>query len=154
MTTAPDPTTMCGCCGEQHPESAVHHLGFQPGAAICSGCAAWVAGQQNRACPVLPTEDLSASVRFWESAGFDVEIYGEDFAVAEGHGIELHLTGLGRSTRTGGGCYLHLRDVDAIRAAWSHAGLPVSDVTVQPWDMREFDVTDPGGNQIRVGQNV
>ncbi len=155
MVTSPsDPDTTCGCCGEDRPESEVHRLSFQPGAAICGGCASWVAGQQNRACPVLATEDLAASVRFWESAGFDIEIYGDDFAVAEGHGVELHLAGPGRPTRTGGGCYLHLREVDAIRAAWSVAGLPVSDVIDQPWDMREFDVTDPGGNHIRVGQNV
>ena len=33
-------------------------------------------------------------------------------------------------------------------------GLPVSDVEDKEWGMRKFTVADPGGNTIRVGQNI
>lgn len=155
MSIARDATTVsCGCCGNTYPEAEVHRLGFQPEAAICHGCARWVAGSTNRAIPVLATPDVPGSVRFWEAAGFDVELYSEDFAIAAGHGVELHLVGPSREAQPGGGCYLHLRDVDDLQAIWVTAGVPVSDVVDKPWGMREFHVTDPGDNHVRVGQNV
>jgi len=30
----------------------------------------------------------------------------------------------------------------------------VTDVRDQPWEMREFNIVDPGGNVVRIGQNV
>lgn len=103
---------------------------------------------------MLATADLPASVQFWEAAGFDVEHYGDDFAIAEGFGVELHLDARTDAARPAGGCYLHLRAVDDLRAAWVAAGLSPSEAVDQPWDMREFHLTDPGGNHIRVGDNL
>ena len=54
--------------------------------------------------------------------------------------------------RNASGCYVHARNVDELHAAWSAAGLPVSDLADQPWGMREFSVKDPSGNLVRVGR--
>jgi uncharacterized glyoxalase superfamily protein PhnB len=56
--------------------------------------------------------------------------------------------------RDRGGAYIHARDVDVVHAAWTEAGLPVSEVRDEPWGMREFNVVDPGGNRVRIGRNV
>ena len=34
------------------------------------------------------------------------------------------------------------------------AGLPVSDVRDEPWGMREFTLTDPFQNNIRIGRST
>ena len=52
--------------------------------------------------------------------------------------------------------YVHVDDVDAWHRAMTTNAPDVSvvDVVDQPWGMREFSVTDPDGNVVRIGQNV
>ncbi|MGH9164938.1 MAG: hypothetical protein ACRDZW_05420, partial [Acidimicrobiales bacterium] len=83
----------CYCCGRAVPVETLARMLCHPDVAICAGCADWLASWSRtlvRAVPVLATEDLAASEIFWEAAGFDVERYGADFAVAERDGVELH----------------------------------------------------------------
>ncbi|MEA2704569.1 MAG: hypothetical protein QOD63_2514, partial [Actinomycetota bacterium] len=56
--------------------------------------------------------------------------------------------------RDRGEAYLHVRGVDTLHQEWRAAGLPVSDVRDEPWEMREFNLVDPGGNRLRVGENL
>lgn len=46
------------------------------------------------------------------------------------------------------------RDVDAWHSELSSAGLPVTTLSDQPWGMREFRLTDPSGNHVRIGRSV
>ena len=103
--------------------------------------------------PVAATDDVPASTAFWRVAGFDIEEFSDEFVIATQFGVELHITSTARGDRPGG-FYLHIQDVDTVHDAWKRAGLPVSDVVDQPWDMREFSFTDPSGNRVRVGQNI
>lgn len=125
-----------------------------PETAICVTCVRRLAGQSSRAIPVLATQDVLASVAFWRTAGFEVELLGDEFAIAQGHGVELHIALAAQREGAGGGCYLQLKAVDAIHDRWRTAGLPVSEVRDEPWGMREFGIVDPGGNCVRVGHNV
>jgi uncharacterized glyoxalase superfamily protein PhnB len=34
------------------------------------------------------------------------------------------------------------------------AGLPATGIEDQPWGMREFVLTDPSGNRVRIGRGV
>ena len=147
----------CYCCGRGTPVDELARMVCHPEVAICGGCADWLARWSRtlvRAVPVLPTSDLAASAAFWETAGFDVEQFGADFAVAERDGVELHLVELEPEGRDRGQAYVHTRDVDGVHAAWSGAGLPITELRDEPWGMREFSVVDPGGNRIRVGKSV
>jgi hypothetical protein len=81
-------------------------------------------------------------------------MHSDDFAIAQNFGIELHIVLATAEVRAGGGCYLQLEGVDEVNDAWRGAGLSVSDVRDEPWDMREFNVVDPGGNRVRIGQNI
>jgi hypothetical protein len=128
-----------------------------PEVAICAACADWLATWSRslvRAVPVLRTEDLAASVAFWEAAGFDVQRLGDDFALAERDGVELHLVQLQPAGRDRGEAYLHTQDVDGLHSSWSAAGLAVSELRNEPWNMREFNLVDPGGNRLRIGQSL
>ena len=55
-------------------------------------------------------------------------------------------------SRNGAGCYLIVKDVDDWHARMAAAGLPVTPVADQPWSMREFTLTDPSGNHVRIGR--
>ena len=50
--------------------------------------------------------------------------------------------------------YLHVGDVDAWRTAMVDAcpDAAISAADDMPWGMREYSVTDPFGNAIRIGQ--
>ena len=52
------------------------------------------------------------------------------------------------------GCYLIANDADAWQARMQAAGLPVTPIADQPWGMREFTLTDPFGNRVRIGRSV
>lgn len=148
----------CYCCGRTVAVEDLARMLCHPEVAICGGCADWLATSNRmlvRAVPVLTTEDdVAASATFWEAAGFDVERFTADFAVADRDGVELHLAELQPEGRDRGEAYLHARDVDGLHAAWDSAGLPVSEVRDEPWGMREFNLVDPGGNRVRVGRSV
>ncbi len=103
-----------------------------------------------RATPELAYPDLEAARGFWRSLGFTITDHDTGFAFATRDGVELHLFA---SERGGGsGVYLHVPDVDDEHRRWAAAGAEPTPVADQPWGMREFSVTDPGGNRIRVGR--
>ncbi|TDC39821.1 glyoxalase superfamily protein [Micromonospora sp. KC213] len=60
-------------------------------------------------------------------------------------GIELHVSEHTGDARPGTLLYLYVADVDA--AARACGGVPVGE---RDWG-REFEVTDPDGNRVRVG---
>jgi catechol 2,3-dioxygenase-like lactoylglutathione lyase family enzyme len=156
-TIESDSQTDCFCCGNAFVEEELVRLQCHSEVAVCLGCVDWLAAQRQglaRAVPVLATGNVDASRKFWRAAGFDVEAYSDDFAIAARDGVEFHLVEPHPSGRDRGEAYLHVRDVDGVHAAWSAAGLPVTEVRDEPWGMREFNVVDPGGNRIRVGQNA
>lgn len=107
-----------------------------------------------RAIPVLATTDMEASLTFWAAAGFDVAPYDDSFAIATGHGTEIHLAATTEPVPDVCGVYLQFADISAIHTEWLEAGLDVSDPDDEEWGMREFTVIDPSGNTIRVGQNI
>jgi hypothetical protein len=124
---------------------------------ICSSCIDWLAACRRdivRVMPVLPTPEIELSKEFWAKAGFSVESYDDGFAFAVRDGVELHLVKAHADARDRGAGYLHVREVDTSHARWQEAGLPVSEVRSESWGMREFNITDPGGNRLRVGQSL
>jgi uncharacterized glyoxalase superfamily protein PhnB len=52
------------------------------------------------------------------------------------------------------GCFLIVPDSDDWHARLAAAGLPVSAIEDMPWGMREFTLTDPSGNRVRIGTTI
>jgi catechol 2,3-dioxygenase-like lactoylglutathione lyase family enzyme len=114
--------------------------------------------------PTLPVVDMEASVAFYERAGFGVRIYSDDsgtggdgFAFVDFDGQNVFdLDGapdmdpnLNRA-----GCYVIAPDPDPWHTRLQAAGVPVTAIADQPWGMREFEMTDPSGNHLRIGRPV
>ena len=100
--------------------------------------------------PILNVADARASIQWYAQLGFDVEsehAFGPDWPLyvrLRRGPAQLHLS----EHRLDGGpvthVYLYVEDVDAIHPA----GAAAEDC---PWGMREARLTDPDGNQVRVG---
>jgi uncharacterized glyoxalase superfamily protein PhnB len=112
--------------------------------------------------PTLPVVDMSDAVGFYERAGFEVRRYIDeagnpgDFAFVthdDQSVFDLDVIDIDPA-RNGAGCYLIVLDADQWHTRMTTAGLPVTPVADQPWGMREFTLTDPFGNNIRIGQTT
>ncbi len=104
--------------------------------------------------PTLPVADMDDAVRFCEAAGLDVRRYDDGFAFAHLNGqsaFDLDLVADMDPHTNHAGCYIITNDVDDWHARLVAAGLKVTDVRDTPWGMHEFTLTDPSGNQIRIG---
>lgn len=106
--------------------------------------------------PILPVIEMDDAISFYRQLGFDTEPYDDGYSIVRNSGDEvLHLRvieDLDPATNAAS-VYFHVQDVDAVHREWTGKGLATGEVVGQPWGMREFTVTDPAGNLIRVGQN-
>lgn len=108
------------------------------------------------AVPILPVRDMAEAVEFWSRLPhLEVEEYGGGgYAFVRHLDAEVihldHRPELNRLDNMAG-CYLHVPGIDALRATLASAGMQVSEVRDEPWGMREFTLTDPDGNTIRLG---
>ena len=105
---------------------------------------------------IFPVADLEETSSFYRSLGFDVESYDEGYAWVLNAGEEVfHLTlveGLDKGSNHSA-AYMNVADADRLHEAWS--SVPgVSDLADREWGMREFSITDPSGNLLRVGHSL
>ena len=152
-------------------------LGNTPGVFICDQCALWAARRSTRVpvipldpravlrwlrsrvgtrraeartIPILPSTDLDRTSEFYQTFGLEEIARYERYLLMGMAGIELHFSSRAESTVAGEAVVL----VPDAGRLWKQlksrdvAGLsPVED---QPYGLREFVVTDPDGNRIRV----
>ena len=104
--------------------------------------------------PILPVVAMEPAIAFYRRLGFEVTSWDKDYAWVGWDGHELlHLRqvpGLDGSANASS-CYLHVDDADRWHATWSLSGVEIGPPEDEAWGMREFAVTDPSGNLIRVG---
>ena len=106
--------------------------------------------------PILPAIEMGESVAFYRQLGFDVEPYDDRYTIVGQSGEEVvHLRVVDDldQAQNAASVYFHVQDVDAVHREWTAVGIGTGEVIDEPWGMREFTVTDPAGNLIRVGQN-
>lgn len=130
---------------------------------LCGDCVGWLAAQVGvTSTPTLPVVDMAEAAVFYERAGFSVRLYadedgdgGEGVAFVEYDGqsvFDLDAAPGMDPTANRAGCYLIAPDADEWHARMSEDGLPVSNIDDRPWGMREFTLTDPSGNHVRIGR--
>ncbi len=107
---------------------------------------------------IVPSNDLSAAVHFWQRLGFS-RTGGEDqYIIMNGWGCEVHLTQAGDgpwsvpASHNPFGVFIRTPDVDAIAAR-------VDDLIIRPggilrhreWGLYECGIGGPDGLLVRVG---
>lgn len=174
----------CGCCGRQLPRKEVVELGSTPGVFICVGCALWAArragpvaalrqlrftslgalarrltgsratpGSARAAIPILPSTDLDRTAAFYTAAGFsETERHG-GFLLLHNSGVELHFTQ--EASLAPGQCFVHVADAVKLWKQLRDRGTAgVGPIAEQDHGLREFVLTDPDGNRVRVGSPI
>jgi hypothetical protein len=120
----------------------------------------------DRAVPVLPSGDLTETLRFYRGLGFDNRGAPPEewnYLILGRGAIELHFVADADvdPLATAGMCYLYVADPDLLFAEWSDIVVPdprTGSRMIEPVDtdygMREFAVVDPHGNLLRVGAPI
>ena len=106
-----------------------------------------------RATAILPARNIDTSAAFYAELGFVVDMFATDYALVLYEGRELlHLS----ASASPGVCtvYLNVHDADEWHLLCERAGHSPSAIEDRPWGMREFGVTDPSGNTLRIGTNL
>ncbi|MGV9264574.1 bleomycin resistance protein [Kitasatospora sp. NPDC003701] len=121
--------------------------------------------------PILPCRTLQPVLDFYTALGFDVTFHQKapnPYAVVERGGIRLHFFGMKQydPAASYSTCIVGTDDVDALHAAFRAglkaaygrvptSGLPrIGAVKDTSHGVRQFLLTDPGGNCLRVGQPI
>lgn len=150
----------CACCGQPRAEADIVRLRRDDSTAVCGECVHWMSARVHARptlTPILPVRDMAEAQDFWRRIGVDIEPYGAGYAFVLLGGAEIAHLALHADldpTRNATACFVHVDDTHAWHARWREAGLPVTPVETQPWDMTEFQLRDPSGNLLRVGRNA
>ncbi|QIY58705.1 VOC family protein [Streptomyces sp. RPA4-5] len=121
--------------------------------------------------PMLPCRTLQPVLDFYTVLGFEVTFQQKSpnpYAVVERGGIQLHFFGMKRydPAQSYSTCYIRTDDVDGLhedfrtglKAAYGRIparGLPrIGPLKDTSHGVRQFLVTDPGGNCLRIGQQT
>jgi len=168
----------CGCCGRHLPAGRVAELGVTPGVFICAGCALWAArragvvsvlrkipfrsllprlrrrrtGHMIRsAIPVLPSTDLGRTAAFYAPVGFaESERHDGYLLLHSGSGVDLHFAH--HDTATPAECFVAVADAAKLHQHLRHLGVAgVGPIAEHDHGLREFVLTDPDGNRVRIG---
>ena len=147
----------CTCCGREQPVEVA--LRYRPDIRVCADCIDWLRQQSGAVdvTPILPVTDMDRAQSFYEAAGFEVGRYDGGYAFVSWADRSVFDLGLVEGSDAGtsnAACYLIVPDPDGWHGRLLAVGLPVGPVEDQPWGMREFTVTDPDGNRLRIGRGV
>jgi catechol 2,3-dioxygenase-like lactoylglutathione lyase family enzyme len=121
--------------------------------------------------PILPCRSLAENLDFYRALGFAVTFHQQrpnPYAVVERGHIELHFFSMKTydPTQSYSSCSIVTTDVDALYDAFRSGlraalgklptrGLPrIGPLKDMSYGVRQFLLTDPGGNTLRIGQPI
>ncbi len=108
------------------------------------------------AAPIFAVPDVRAAAEFYrDNLGFTIEFLWEDppsyGVLRRGEGVSIHL--VSQPSPRPSFLYVFVHDVDLIYAEWAAKEVeiihPIGD---RDYGMRDFDVQDPWGNRLTIGQ--
>ncbi len=107
---------------------------------------------------IVPNNDLSAAIPFWERLGFARTGGEATYIIMTGWGCEVHLIQAGEGpwaiseTHNPFGVFTRTPDVDAIAARVDDLIIrPGGVLSHRPWGLYEVDVAGPDGLLVRIG---
>ena len=158
--TEETPTMQCSCCGQERERLVA--LQCHDDVKVCPVCIGWLRSKSGvlDVTPILPVRDMAEAIAFYQAAGFTTREYesggGYTFVHYDDDSVfDLDLAEPPLdSAANAAGCYVIVPDVDDWHARLTAAGLPVTALADQPWGMREFTLSDPSGNHLRIGRSL
>ena len=122
-------------------------------------------GVDEFAVPIMPANDLEATLSFYERLGFKNAGSAPtewNYLIIRRGSVQLHFYGDPQvdPLTTSSSCYVYTEDADALYGEWDAIGVATDPKTGSrlqgppvgtDYGMREFALVDPSGNLIRVG---
>jgi catechol 2,3-dioxygenase-like lactoylglutathione lyase family enzyme len=109
-----------------------------------------------KGCPTLAALDMKATLAWYrDKLGFTVALDYDDYGIVSRDDVEIHFWLCeDRKIAEATSAYIRVADINAAHHAMKHAreGGRLSDPTDRPYGLVEFEVFDPNGNLLRVGQ--
>lgn len=111
--------------------------------------------------PIFPVTDMKTAIGYYTERllfriGFEwSDSDGEPvrYAILKNGDTEIHLTQSEKPQKTA--AYIFVNGVNEYYAAAKDAGAFITeDIQNQPWEMREFEVSDPDGNILVLGEHL
>ena len=123
------------------------------------------AGVVEFAVPIMPANDLDATLSFYERLGFENAGSAPsewNYLIVRRGSVQMHFYGDPQvdPLTTASRCYVFTEDADALYDEWNAIGIATDPKTGSrlqgppvdtDYGMREFALVDPSGNLIRVG---
>jgi catechol 2,3-dioxygenase-like lactoylglutathione lyase family enzyme len=114
---------------------------------------------EGQVIPTLPARDMDETLAYYESLGFEMvgRYPGEQaYAIVRRDDAELHFYEFPVDPlKNLAGCYLRITDVDALHTEWLEAGIEIlQTLTHTDHGMREFAISDPNGNLLKIGSPI
>jgi catechol 2,3-dioxygenase-like lactoylglutathione lyase family enzyme len=104
--------------------------------------------------PVLASLDFEETLAFYGKLGFALRVRTPELLILNRDEVAIHFwLCTERHVAENTQAYLYAADADALYedfAVHVHKGLRAPET--RPWGIREFSLTDPHGNVLRVGQ--
>jgi catechol 2,3-dioxygenase-like lactoylglutathione lyase family enzyme len=114
-----------------------------------------------RIVPVLPVKDLVRSMDFYRRLGFSAHSWqgGDNYGFLTRDGLEIHLTQSEVIIQNQNPCgvYVYLADnsAAALETEFLAAGISLAErLAPREWNMNEFALRDPDGNQLVFGEGL
>ena len=106
----------------------------------------------DRSIPILATQDIAASLAFFNRLGFETHAFGDNYGIAVREHVEIHfLYCADKHVAENTSCYVRVHDIHALRADLARR-IDVGEVVETSWGMDELYVRDPSGSLVKFGQ--
>ena len=106
----------------------------------------------DRSIPILATQDIAASLAFFNRLGFETHAFGDNYGIAVREHVEIHfLHCADKHVAENTSCYVRVHDIHALRADLARH-IDVGEVVETSWGMDELYVRDPSGSLVKFGQ--
>jgi catechol 2,3-dioxygenase-like lactoylglutathione lyase family enzyme len=113
---------------------------------------------EGQVIPTLPARNIDETVAHYEQLGFELvaRYPGEQtYAIVRRDDAELHFYEFPVDPKKNlAGCYLRIGDAAALFEEWRDAADVVQPLADQDYGLRDFAISDPSGNLIRVGSPI
>ena len=114
---------------------------------------------EGQVIPTLPAQDMDETVAYYERLGFELvaRYPGEQtYAIVRRDDAELHFYEFPVDPKQNlAGCYLRISDAGALHAEWRGSGIEIlQPLTDTDHGLREFAISDPNGNLLRIGSPI
>jgi uncharacterized glyoxalase superfamily protein PhnB len=109
-----------------------------------------------RAAPGMPSRSIKRTIEHYARFGFAATLIGDEFAILERDGIELHfaLKPDHDPARTAMWIYIRVKDADAFYRDMKAAGVDLNGPHDTDYGMREIPHIDPDNNLILFGSTL